>query len=223
MIVIDFEASEVIVDDPKWGELYNELKKEKLFTFMYEHTKTWKDKDVFSLAEEIEKEEKFFGSHSRLKKKYLIIRFGLRIFRDIFDIDLSQYLHPDLLASGERFIAASLFDKFIDFCQQARDFDIGSYDDNGNYRRGNNPPYLTSELIYEERYNSFMFTQRNLRDFNQFNDQGNHQLRPLVNLIMDAIRNKEYIEYNRFYVKKQQIRCMKINPKVLTSENLDDI
>ena len=205
-ITNEFTKNDVIELDNKWRELYRELKKEKLFSFIYEITKEWNNKIVFKKMDlilnqikEIFKEENIDfktieRENPRIISFYQIVLFGIELFYKTFDIELEKKEVFKALIKGRQILPLELKDQFLTFCKSAIDFDEGYTDDNGIFRKGDNP----SEIHYPLKMNKdniyYCFTQDNLRDFKQYAGK-KYSMPELNGLISDALENKHDIEY----------------------------
>jgi len=220
MVSLNFGSDEVVKDDQDWITLLNELKKEKLFSFTYNLSKDWKDKDIFKLVEEIEKDVGIKADNSRLKKKVCVVKLGLRLFNMMFDINLENELNIDLLKKSERVIVKPLLDKFLQFCRKAINYEDDyeeskDYDDGRTYIRtikGKNVKYITCRLE-EDSNENYIFKQDNLRDFNECTKES-YTMRNLGNLLNDAIKKKDLIRYGRYYMDGVQLRSIRVKKEV---------
>ncbi|MBA7492888.1 hypothetical protein ES702_03441 [subsurface metagenome] len=236
MIVIKF--LKIIIKDQIWINLARELKKENLFSFIFEFTKEWENKVVFNLLDKIERDiEKYYQNltdntfFDKIKKNYSrtldafkIIIFGLNIFEKSFDIYLEKidfkynpgvFLKMDILdhlLKTTQIITSDLMEQFYTFCIQAIKYEESYEDDNGVFRRGNNPKYITCKLEKSKDNIHRAFTQDNLRDFNEYTKE-KHNLEALSYELQDAITNKENIIYSNCkpFKNKKQMRVILIN------------
>lgn len=202
-IIINEFKNQVSID-PIWKELNRELKKERLFSFIYDYTKNWTNKDVNRLLDkQREKIEKEFGlekvqklerENPRLISIYQILLFGLDLLQTVFEIEIDEAIETILnpIKLGRRFIPMELRDKLFHFCKLATNFDEGGKNDYGSYVKGDNPKFLQFPLKLNSMY--YCFTQDNLRDFNEYSKK-NYHLKELNNLIADALENKEDMQY----------------------------
>jgi len=236
MIVIKF--LETIIKDQAWINLAKELKKEKLFSFIFEFTKKWNNENIFNLLDTIEKDiektiqtlpdktffDKLKKEYSRLLDAFKIIIFGLNIFEKSFDIYLEKidfkynsgvFLKMDILnylLKTTQIITSDLMQQFYTFCIQGINYEKSYEDDNGVFRRGNNPKYLTCKLEKSKDDINYAFTQDNLRDFNEYTKE-RHNLETLAYELQDAITNKENIIYSNCkpFKNKKRMRVILIN------------
>lgn len=205
-ITNEFTKNDVIKVDLKWRELYRELKKEKLFSFVYEITKDWNNKIVFKKMDsilnqikEILKEknidfEMVEKGNPRIISFYQIILFGIELFYEAFDIKLEKEGILKALMSGRQILSLELKDQFFAFCKSAVEFDEGYIDDFGASRKGDNPRHLQYPLELDKDKIYYCFTQNNLRDFNEYSGK-RYYIKDLNNLVVDALANKEDIQY----------------------------
>jgi len=211
MIILEYSDKETIEEKQEWNDIYNELRKAKLFTYLYDYTKDWDDEKVINILQLIERNFKLKMEHSRLRKKMLVVLFGLVLFEKIFNINLLDDLKLDLFERSERLISEDLLDKFIQFCTIAVNYDPGYENDSGGHVRGDNPKYLTAEL-HELEEGILVFTNVNLRDFNEFARES-YNLKQLQGLLQDAVQDKEIFKYERFRIEGKQVRGIKIDMK----------
>lgn len=211
VILNEFTKEDIPKRDYTWKRLYRELKKKKLFSFIYAATKDWDHETLIRIFElNIEETEKNFIDHEDIERKnpriiaiYCILKFGLYIFHHSFGFSLESILkikNEDLLGyliKERRVIPSNLIGKFYSFCLIALDYDEGGEDDRGHFYRGDNPKFLTSKLEMHKDDFHFAFSQKNLRDFNEF-IAGSTYSRPysltgLFNVLQDGFSNKDNI------------------------------
>jgi len=221
-ITNEFTKDDVIKIDDKWRKLYRELKKEKLFSFVYEITKDWNNKIIFEKLDsllnqikEILKEkqidfEKIEKENPRIIYFYQIILFGIELFNEAFGIELEKEGVLEALIKGRSILPLELKDQFIHFCKLALKYDHG-YDDNyGNWHKGDNPKFLTCPLEIDKNKEYYCFTQDNLRDFNEYAKK-NYNLKGLNNLLIDALENKDDMQYVNKRFQGIMTRYIQIN------------
>jgi len=236
MIVIKF--LEMIIKDQEWINLARKLKKEKLFSFIFEFTKEWNNRNIFNLLDTIEKDiekyiqnltdttsfDKLKEDYSRTLDAFKIIILGLNIFEKSFNINLEKidfkynpgvFLKMDILdylLKTTQIISSDLMEQFYTFCIQAINYEESYEDNDGIFRRGNNPKYLTCKLEKSKDNIYRVFTQNNLRDFNEYTKE-NHVLETLAYELQDAITKKEEINYSNCkpFKNKKQMRVILIH------------
>ena len=211
ILLLNFTAKEMITTNKEWLKLYNELKNVKLFSFLYDFTKDWSNKDVYDILSVIEEKSKVFMDKSRLRLKYVVVLFGLWLFANMFDIKLFDDLDIRLFEYSERIISESLLENFVGFCLRAIDYDDGSTSESGYHVRGDNPKYLTEKLDANSR-GDYIFTQGNLRDFNDFMNNEHYSMRNLGNLLNDGLKDKELIKYGVYSIGGKSSHTIKILP-----------
>ncbi|MBD3194618.1 MAG: hypothetical protein GF317_06145 [Candidatus Lokiarchaeota archaeon] len=216
MLILNFNSDEQIEDDSEWIELYNELHEIKLFSFIYEYTKDWKNEDVKDYIKDIMEKQKQFKHNSRLNKKYMVVKFGLYLFRDVFEINLIGDLEDELFEFGERVIMEALIDKFLEFCRKAIEYETDYVTEEGRKVRGSNPKFLTCKL-YKNNNNVYIFKQDNLRDFNEFANE-NYSMKKLGNLLNEGIKDKSLINKGVFSLNGEPQRAIAINENVFELE-----
>jgi hypothetical protein len=211
MIMLNYTSEEQIVDDPKWMLMFDKLKNEHMFSLLYEHTKHWTHKDIIKVIRGVEPDIIGADNNSRLKKKHVVVKFGLKLFNDIFGIDLDKWYDYELVESGERLISADLLNVFVTFCNNAMHYNDNDY---------KNKRYLTSLL--HETDKEYIFSADNLRDFNEYTNE-KFTLRQLGNLLNDAIRNKKLLYYGKKYLYRKQVRCIVISKKVFKTDDIEEL
>ncbi len=239
VLLLEFSEEDKVNVDDKWKQLFKKLTKEKLFSFIYEYTKDWRNKDIFHKLKEIKNNiKRTIGEHRyeridinnpRLLNIYQIILFGLELFEQSFNIDLEDILEfnkDDILEElliSRQVIPSDLRDKFIHFCLVAKSFDEGYTDEETKrYIRGTNPKFLTNKLRTYKKVN-YVFTQDNLRDFNEYlGNKESYNLKSLSELLFDSLmeleKNNNILEYTRPYIKGKQVRALLIDKNWLDGE-----
>ena len=198
-IILDFKES--IKRDPEWMKLRDELKKEKLFSLLYDYTKDWKDKDLDELVKKanetinIDKiikrvEENSRGMlnvdkhYPRIREIYQILTTGAYLFREAFGIKLSLKNVFETLVSSRRNVTEEFLTQFLAFCNMAKDYDV-------DYNR---KKFLSTELEWDIKKDIFYFTQANLRDYKDFANT-KIKLKPLYDKLIEALTDKTLIKY----------------------------
>ncbi len=200
-ITQEYTKDDVVHLDLNWKELSRELKQKKLFSLIYDETKDWDNNKISdtmkSIRETIKTELEAKGinidtieaNNARLIPIYQIIRFGIKLFEDTFEIELeNKDKILDSLIAGRKIISSELHDQFYQLCRNALDFK----------HLGPNPKYLTCILEETKHATHYAFTQKNLRDFKEFTGK-RYKLPELTNLLKDAIDDKDDIEYSNCY------------------------
>ena len=212
IIALKFEKNEVIIPDPEWKRLYRELKREKLFSFMFDLTKEWTNETIFNRLEKIEKNCRgvfelleYDKNYPRMSAIYPIIRFGIDLFEEMFDIQLCKENVLDMLLVSRSNISTNLISSFHSFCLRAKDFELDREEeyqgkDSSYFRtiRGHNPKWLTTPL-FNTTSDDWCFTSDNLRDFREFNKDFNSTLTNLYDFLRDGFDNKDLFELGRPY------------------------
>lgn len=218
-IMNEFTKKDVPKIDFEWKKLNRELKKEKLFSFIYNTTKDWNDKTLFKIfdniieetKEKIKNYEEIERINPRILLTFQVCLFGLYVWNESFEFPLEQTLNIgfnqllDSLISGRKVIPRNLVDQFYRFCLTAINFEE-DYDEEyttktGSFTkkvRGSNPKYLTSPLKEHKDGFHYAFTQNNLRDFNEYAKnygKSNYGLIELTNKLEDGLNDKDDIYY----------------------------
>ena len=196
----------------EWIDLKRELKKIKFFSFFYEHTKDWDQKKLFEELTEIRKSyitEGWEDQYRRLIPKYLILLYGKKLFKDIYGIDLPSDNYLKTLINGELQIQQNFIDVFKTFCDNAIKFNSEEF----------GLKYLQVGL-YEKKNGDFIFTNENLRDFNEFVEKILGEKYTLVDIekkIKTGLKNKNLIEYKTNNVNGKTRRSILINKRLLNN------
>jgi len=233
-IMNEFTKKDIPKIDFEWKKLFRELKKEKLFSFIYDTTKEWNDKTLFDLFNQIIEEtkeklknyEEIERINPRILLTFQICLFGLYVWKESFGFPLEQILaigFNQLLESlilGRKIIPRDLVDQFYWFCLTAKKFEEDSQEEyttkegNSFFKtiRGNNPKYITCKLKEHKDGFHYAFTQDNLRDFNEYT-KTRYNLKSLSNKLEDGLDEKEDVIYSRCYAfsKQKQDRVILIN------------
>lgn len=202
-IHLNFSEEDKIERDEKWVEYYDYLKNKKLFSFVYDKTKNWKNKDIKDIIKKLQEElsELSFDdsakNYARLKQIYLIIIFGLRILKISFDIKLEEKGILDYLIKARENMGFELLDEFKTFC-----FDVRYYK---NEKRSLKCPfYINHSFITPKVINAYYFYKNNLNDFSdyirKFGENPYRGIESLCNLLIDALpkEEKNYLKYTNY-------------------------
>lgn len=233
-VMNEFKKNDVPRIDFEWKRRFRELKKEKLFSFVYENTKEWDNQTCFDIFDKIIKETKenlpeyetIEKRNPRILSIYQVYLFGFYIWHHCFGFSLEELLGIEKtqllesLISGRKIIPSNLLDQFYRFCLTAIDFDEGDINDFGTIVKGNNPKYLTCALEQHKDGFHYAFTQDNIRDFNEYvrnYNKNNYTLKELANKLEDGLDDKEYIVYKncRAFDNKKMDRIIMINKEWL--------
>ena len=204
VLLNEFTDKDIPKRDYEWKKLYRELKKEFLFSFVYEATKDWNNDFIFRILELIRKEtEEKFPNHEKLERMnprlmaiFCILKFGLYVFHLSFGFSLDS-IKPftdkkllNYLIKTRKVIPAHLMDQFYSFCEIALE-----YDDLVAFQQ--KPKFLTEKLREHKNGKFYAFSQQNLRDFNEYVRGSTYSkaysLTSLYNELQDALTNKDDI------------------------------
>jgi len=194
LIVINYSSKEVIDEKQNWNDMAREIRKMNTFSPIYHFTKDWNDEDIFNKIESIQKYCPLFTFDTRLRKKYVFILFGLIMFKEIFDIDLTSDLNTILFEQSGQIITGDLLNDFVNFCNIAIDYDYGSTTQNGVKIRGDNPKYIQGPLGQNNR-GDYIFIPTNLRDFREFVGNDKYNMRSLCSQLNKSMGEKDYFLY----------------------------
>jgi len=228
-IMNEFKKKDIPTIDFEWKKLFRKLRRKKLFSFVYDATKDWNDKTLFKIFDKIVEEtkerlenyEKIEKTNPRILLAFQICLFGLYVWNLSFGFSLEQTLNVgfkqllEKLISGRKVIPRNLVDQFYRFCLKAIEYDSGGDDSFGNWRKGDNPKFLTCELEPHKNRKQYVFTQNNLRDFNEYvkdYNKSNYNLTELANKLEDGLDNKEDIIHSNCYPftnKKEKVILIK--------------
>ena len=203
-IILDFKKS--IKRNPEWMKLRNELKKKKLFSFLYDYTKDWKDKDLDELVEKVNKtipmdkiikkvEEVSLGMlnvdkhYPRIREIYQILSIGAYLYNEIFGIKRTLKNVFETLVSSRRNVTDEFLTQFIAFCNMAKDYEPLSH-----------PKFLTCELYWDIAKDKFYFRQENKRDYHEFTHT-KIGLEPLCRKLVEALTDKKMIYYKKVTIE----------------------
>lgn len=217
------QYTQKIILDPEWVKMRKRLKKYKLFSFIYDYTQDWTNKDIeekyLKLLEEFS--TSFECNSSRLLKSAAIIRFGIDLFHEIFGLKfkISNQQIMDTVNEGSMKMTAYIVDQFREFCKVAISFDE-------NYSL-DNPRYINHKLQMDSKKKYYAYTSSNHEDYKKrFNERCG--MKSLVDKIQKGLSLKdsaliEYITARPFQengVKCKPMGIIKIFDTFL-SEELD--
>jgi CHC2-type zinc finger protein len=222
LILLQFSNEEVVVDDERWMELWGKLKEHNLFSFMYDYTKEWTNMDLDSFVIPINTEawdSELDKKYPRLKKSYRIMKFGLKMFKEAFDIDLETIAiqkllieHNEknniklaelpkgktfrdqilgLLIRSRRILGSAVYDDFISFCIEALNYSPEAKSKNW-LSKGMGSLSITKGKHVGEYYT---FDSINLRDFKQFTGE-KRNMSELGNILEQTIEDNEIFCHN---------------------------
>lgn len=228
--------------DLRWVALRKKLKKYKLFSFIYDYTKDWTNEDLDELYLPIlERFNKNFETNSsRLLKSGSIIRFGIDLFSEVFDIKLS-ITDEDIMNAimeGSTTMTSYIVDQFREFCLMASAFEesyeyIKSYADGSTYdsfHKGDNPHYINHKLRLDADNKYYAYTSNNHEDYKRrFNERSG--MKSFVEKIQKGLSNEEasLIEYTLARpflangVKCKPMGIIKIYPEFLNDTKKEEI
>lgn len=189
IINLNFTEEEKIIRDIEWIKIKNELKHEKLFSFIYDITKKWKDENILKeltkieehFKDDIEHMDKFYP---RLSQTFQIIMFGILLFETTFKIKLKRREIVEELIKSRQYLSSHLLDKFIYFCTRAK------YHDEEKF---SHVKYINHKL-HQNKKLDYDFTQENLKDFNDYLKSFSYypfNLKELGGLLNDALSSKD--------------------------------
>lgn len=238
-IVLNFDLT--IVKDDTWKTLFKSLKNEKLFSFLYDFTDNWKDKNISKILKKVSLkysnkdvdktswknvkkiksdsvgESKWEKDYPRLSETYRIILFGVYLFEEIFKIKLDVSNVLEILKKSRRTVSIDLLDRFLGFCILAIKYNPSDASSQSRYYK-----YLNHKLILKEikRVKMYVFTQENLRDFNTYNrdiEEKKYSLTELYDLLKDSFIDKDAIEIKPVRLDDVIRRALVIKKDVLSS------
>lgn len=229
-IVLEFEQP--IKRDSQWIKLKEELRKEKLFSLLYDLTKNWKNNDVDDLMDEVDKTinideiiknieknnnaiKNIDINYPRSREIYQIIVAGAILFKKISGIKLPLKNVFETLLSSRRNVSEELLSQFIAFCNMKLEF----------YSQEYPPRFLSCGLNYNDT-DGYNFKQTDLRDFNEFTRK-NYKLKPLAEMLQEGLTDKSKIEYttrriNRIPTKVIVIKLGLLNDALSFNTELDE-
>ena len=212
MLYINFEKDERIIENKKWMDLFHCLKKKKLFSLLYDYTKDWTNKDIEKRINKIDKKypellEDLATEDQRLAKTYRFLIFGIKLFEDVFDVELSKDYIYDLLLEGRTQMTMNLMDSFKSYIIEA--IELGRRERNDDDRLRNLPSYLKHSINMNTK-GEYLFLKTHLRDFELFDKNKYDSLRKLYNLLSESLEDKDLLGYNSKYINKEKrsMRCI---------------
>ncbi len=210
-----------IVSNNKWIKLELELKKGKLFSLMYDATKSWSDEHLDKLMKKIETSNNNILKHldtkitdlnyPKLLKIYKIILAGCWLAKKIYGIELNIDEVWDILVKVRRTTISRFLNIFLSYCEYAKYLDPEKPI----------PRYFTFPLEYDPKHKVYIFQTTNLRDFNTFysgytNDRKKFSLKLLFERLNDALKHKKLIKFGYLHYTKKTY-CIQISPVLITS------
>ncbi|MFX1567218.1 MAG: hypothetical protein ACFFCV_02490 [Promethearchaeota archaeon] len=237
VINLFFDEKDIIPRDDSWLELRRKLKREKLFSFIYDMTKDWTNKDILEQIESIEKEYKkdikFMDTYyPRLSFIFQIILFGIKLFEKAFDIILEKDDIITELTSSRQNLTNTILQLFYMFCQRARDYEeeiiVGKTEEGETvkYTKMKDKRYLNHKLEMNSK-RDYDFTQENLGDFNTLLKTHGEEVRSLKGLageLREALsaKDKDMIKYFPTTRDKKTISLIIIKNEFLPIESSYD-
>lgn len=188
LTLVPFSEDEAISIDVEWIELRKKLSQYNLFSLMFEYTRDWSEKDVEERVQKYIREnplnEEDDKNNPRILQQWIILQFGIDLFKEIFDIELDNSF-LDLLRFGRTRMTQSLLSDFYSFCIVAMNY----YPD----ADGKFPPikYLSHPLEeYKSRQKGegYLFKSTNKADFQNFT-KDKFTLEDLSEKLVDALQD----------------------------------
>ncbi|MFW9872429.1 MAG: bifunctional DNA primase/polymerase [Candidatus Thorarchaeota archaeon] len=234
-----FQYNQKVQLDIEWINMRKKMKKYKLFSLIYDHTKDWTDQDVEALYQPILEDynETFKTNSSRLIKSAAIIRFGLKLFDEVFDynFNISDDELLETIVSGSTKMTEYVVDQFREYCILAINYDEATQTikDTGQLQyvqtyKGDNPHYLNHKLRLSHNKKYYAYTSSNHEDYKKrFNDRAG--MKTLVEKLhkgMD-INEMKFIKYAPARpFKENGVLCkpmgiIKIYPRFINDSQLD--
>jgi len=219
---ISLHYNEPIVSNDNWIKLELELKKEKLFSLLYNATKNWSNKHLNKLMKAINKEYKekleYINpritdlNYPKLLKIYKIILAGCFLTEKIYGIKLDVGDVWEVLVKARRTTVSTFLDIFLSYCEFARRLDP----------EHPIPRRLNYILEYDVKNKVYVFQTPQLGDFNIFysgyiNERFKFNLNSLFERISDALKHKELIKLSRLYYNGKKNKTIQINPVLIQS------
>ena len=184
--------------DQTWVDLKEKLEKEKLFSFLYDYTKDWTNKDLKDLIKETEEKYKideyikrisdlkiikYFSEkyYPRIRDIYMIILTGVNLFENIFDIKLETDGILKVLIESRKQTSFDLLSKFKEFCILKTTYDPKEIS-----------RYISCGMV-TDKYGNYIFRQIDLEDFNRFMGH-RYFLKPLYEILNEGLDNKSLIK-----------------------------
>lgn len=228
---LKFIEKDRIEREDEWVDLFNKLKKEKLFTFIYNHTKDWTNKDIIKELKHVKDKmgdsmKEIEKTHNRLTDIYTMTLFGINLFEKCFKFELYKDEILDELIKSRGSIAEQLLYMFKSFC-----IDIINYqllcDDCISFGKPIPRCHISyiSHGLEMNRDRKYIFTQNNLKDFNDFiRSFGTfpYHLNILGELLNDALPKdkKEWIKHRQTTFKGKTQWAIVIDADFIPKEEL---
>jgi hypothetical protein len=219
MLYLNFGKDERIIGNEKWKELYQSLTKKKLFSFIYDYTKDWTNKDIDKYIERIKKEypellDDLVHEDQRLATTYKFLLFGIQLFEEAFDVELTKDYIYDLLLEGRTQMSMNLMDSFKCYVSEA--IELGRRERNEDDRLRNLPSYLKHSIVINNK-EEYLFMKSHLRDFEQFDKNQYNNLKKLYNLLSETLEDKDLLGYDVKYVKSlgRTAQCIFVKKELL--------
>lgn len=238
MIFVNFEENEIIEENTQWVKLYNELTKEYLFSLIYNHTKDWDNEKIDEIINELKikyktEYEQLKKIDARLAKTYISIMFGIKLFEDVFDIELDKKDLHYLLIRGRTETSKELLEFFLSHCIELIHYadDKEDYEYNLQLSKESERPYHVPNPLYNyhsyikhglsfNRDRELIFTNLHCQEFN-IRFKTRYKLKTLYGLLKDSIDDKSLIDYdskNSKYSKdlKHTAKCFIIKERLIS-------
>ena len=208
--------------DQTWVDLKEKLEKEKLFSFLYDYTKDWTNKNLKELVKETKEKYKveeqikrlteetriikYFSEkyYPRIREIYIIILAGINLFEKMFGIKLETDGILKTLIESRKQTSFDILSRFKEFCILKTTYDPKE-----------SSKYISCGIINDKK-GRYIFGQVDLTDFNMFNKSG-YNLTELYELLNEGLEEKSYIQWLSTKPPKEDKRrkYIGINPTFL--------
>jgi len=181
--------------DGLWTPLSIYLKKKKLFSFIYDYTKDWKNSNVSEFVDKSSKKFKYdkmvqdwktknpnFVIPDRIEPTAKCILFGINLFERVFEIKLKHDKILEYLISARMEQSEDLVTQFKTFLEDAINYDPN----NVNYRA---KTYISCAVEYDAKKDWYVFSQNNLKDFKKYTFTKINGLKNLAENIRTGMKN----------------------------------
>jgi len=227
IIVLKFGDKDIINENREWLDLRRKLKREKMFSFVFERTKKW---DYYDFEDYIEDLIREYGLNdlkgesldSRLFNNFIVVSFGIKLWEELFGFNLLDYIEGKNISekiekimkvlTRERItLQKPLWIEFREFCKERLPSNVGE----------NNEEKFA---LLETPEGNYIFQKKDQEQLNiRLRNNGKQPISTMTkleSLLKDGlqIRYKKFLNLTRKKINGENYYGIEVTPKLLGTE-----